>query len=96
MDQSKTESTDFEEGEQAEVEGEDDDEEEDDDIEPKLNYNRVDNDVGNVFKTDSITCLTLYDRVCFCFGSKSLIWFSYLNLVLVFRCWNPKWTNLYL
>lgn len=41
--------------------GEEDEDE--DDVEPKLTYDRVGNDVLNILKTDSASCLTLYERV---------------------------------
>lgn len=40
--------------------GEEDEDE--DDVEPKLTYDRVGNDVLNILKTDSASCLTLYER----------------------------------
>lgn len=40
-----------------------DEEEDDDDVEPKLTYDRIGNDVASIMKTDTASCLTLYERV---------------------------------
>ena len=45
---------------------EDETTDDDDDTEPKLTYDRVGNDVANVMRKDTATCLTLYERVSAC------------------------------
>ena len=42
----------------------DEDEDDDEDVEPKLTYDRIGNDVANIMKTDTASCLTLYEKVC--------------------------------
>ena len=63
-----------EEEEEEEEEGEEEDEEEE---EPKLKYQRLGSNVGEILKNDHASCMTVHEKFLVCFNNKYLLYSLY-------------------